>query len=88
LANTLNSILIDYFNLTKVNLNLENTDLDELPILACKKKIIPKSNVIAYNSNQIKYSFHGIGCYFEYQKQIIDFDYYPKVNDRIDRVGQ
>ncbi|MCU0394077.1 MAG: hypothetical protein MUE81_23460 [Thermoflexibacter sp.] len=83
LSEFLNGCLITHYNLKYSNLLFDILDYNEKAIVASKKKIIPKNGIIELEGVILKYSFHGIGCYFEYGNQVIDFDYYPKIDEKV-----
>ena len=48
-----------------------NTDLP--PLLAKRKGLIPSEGVI--ESEKLSFKFHGMGCLFNFENTIVDFDY-------------
>ena len=56
----------------------KNYKTDESLLRAYRVKIIPKEGDV----DNIHYSFHGVGCYFEFKDGIIDIDFGP--DDRCD----
>jgi hypothetical protein len=48
-----------------------NTDFS--PLLAKGKGLIPSEGVI--ESERLSFKFHGIGCLFNFENTIVDFDY-------------
>ncbi|MEM1000886.1 MAG: hypothetical protein AAGN35_27780 [Bacteroidota bacterium] len=58
-----NNMLMDYYG------------LDLSPFLAKNKGIIPKQGTILHKQRTLRFSFHGIGAYFDFDGIIVDFDY-------------
>lgn len=50
--------------------------IDESPLLAHRKEIIPKQGSIQYEDYSLQYHFHGIGCFCKYNDETeVNFDY-------------
>ncbi|WP_321470274.1 DUF6896 domain-containing protein [Halarcobacter sp.] len=70
--NKLNSILKDYFDDIKRCKSLFKEKFgQEFPLTLWRKKAIPKESII---KEGINYSFHGVGCYIQFENYGIDFD--------------
>jgi hypothetical protein len=73
----LNNGLIEFYKLNN-NLNLDNFDFFELPIIAVKHSIIQREGEFLFENTNVKYHVHGTGISFNFNNKKFFFEYYPK----------
>lgn len=52
----------------------EKYSIDVSPLLAKNRGLIPRSGIIDFGKRMI-FTFHGMGCLFDFDGVIVDFDY-------------
>lgn len=59
------------------NILFENTfGIQETPLLASRKKMIPRLGNLQFQDEKVDYQFHGNGCKFVFpQGKLVDFNY-------------
>ncbi len=71
-------IIEEYESFVKLSFDIFKTkfSIDEPPLVAHRKGIIPKTGTLLYAEYKLDYIFHGMGCFCVYNNSIeINFDY-------------
>jgi len=71
------SILIKYeYYIQKGNkLLIKHFDIKKSPLLAKRAGTIPNSGLIRTHEENMTFRFHGMGCRFEFNDIVVEFDY-------------